>query len=690
MKKLFYLLAVVLLLYSNSANAITEEVDFDYDPKTNTFFAQTKKTKIFSLDNFAEDARTSGASIDVIKRDDIKKMNTPSFADVLNSLGSVTVQNSNGSDGNLSSVRIRGTDRVRMTLDGIRIDRPSMTSPGVETQFLLLDDIEVVEVIKGPQGNVSGTNASGGIIALQTRKGKGPFHMELGSDFGNYGTFKERFAFMGGNDKADYYFSTTWYKTDGGMRTSSLGEIDNDDYNNLSLVSNLGAKLLKDKGELRNIFKFSRARKNLGIGTEQTYPYDYYQAPNNYALNYDIFENLTFTHAPNEKYDYDVKFGLYHNENNNYINPDDLSGDDLYESISKISSTRLNFITQHNFKPVKWDTFSIGYNLEHESIDGRSFDNDSWNGENYNDYNGHTLQNDIYLNDVINIKDRLFIRGGARLSHNSDFGFYISPNASAALILPTFKIKGAETKFRGSWGQSNNNPTLYQRFGTVNSSYMKSLANPDLEAEKMNSWDVGFTQSFFDNKLSFDFGYFNSRYTNYIGYEGETDPTTYIYTGKYVNVDKARIQGYEGKITFEPNDKFKLLLNYTYTDSEDETTGLDLPATPRNRFNGTIIYTPFERWTMYFGLEAGSGRTMSVSSAESTSGYVDAKIGTSIRLFTYKGASLFLRANIYNLFNQNISMYRQGDEIYYSPKLRFNCGLFMEYNLPQKNKKEKV
>jgi outer membrane receptor protein involved in Fe transport len=198
----------------------------------------------------------------------------------------------------------------------------------------------------------------------------------------------------------------------------------------------------------------------------------------------------------------------------------------------------------------------------------------------------------------------------------------------------------------------------------------------------MNSWDVGITQSFFNEKLSFDFGYFNSRYKDYIGYDYISFP------GKYINIDRAKIDGYEAKATWEPNDKFKFVLNYTYTNAKDSTTGFDLPATPKNRLNGMIYITPFERWSLYFGLETASSRTYG-SSAERVKGYVDAKIGTSIRLFTYKDSSVYLRANIYNLFNQNITMYREYGQCYYAPKIRFMGGLFLEYNLPTKNK-EKV
>ena len=202
-----------MLLFAGRTYAIEEAQDaIYYNPETNTIFGGTKKQEIYSLDNYLESERSSSANIDVIRRDDIKNQNTPSLTEMLSQLGSVTTQNSNGSAGNTTSIRIRGTDRVRLTIDGIRADRPSMTTAGAESQFLLLDDIELVEVVKGPQGNVSGTNASGGLVALQTRRGYGPLNIEIGSDMGTYGTFNERFAIMAGNEKADYYLSTTWFK----------------------------------------------------------------------------------------------------------------------------------------------------------------------------------------------------------------------------------------------------------------------------------------------------------------------------------------------------------------------------------------------------------------------------------------------------------------------------------------------
>ena len=252
-------------------------------------------------------------------------------------------------------------------------------------------------------------------------------------------------------------------------------------------------------------------------------------------------------------------------------------------------------------------------------------------------------------------------------------------------------MKGAKTKFRGSYGQSVNNPTLYQRFGQLDMGWMKSLGNPNLDAERMESWDVGVTQSFFNEKISIDAGYFNSNYKDYIAYSGGFD-ANWNYIGQYVNIDRAKIQGFEGKITWEPKYWFKAIASYTYTDSEDKSTGHSLAGVPKNSIKGTVYWTPHDRVSLFTGIEANSGRYMGAySGADKTDSYVDMKLGGNIKLVKTENTELSLRGTIYNLLDQDISMYKTGNVSYYAPGINFRAGLFYKYTLPQKeNEKENL
>ena len=87
---------------------------------------------------------------------------------------------------------------------------------------------------------------------------------------------------------------------------------------------------------------------------------------------------------------------------------------------------------------------------------------------------------------------------------------------------------------------------------------------------------------------------------------------------------------------------------------------------------------------MYQCWYSGNWAMTSSAGAARTPGYVDVKAGANVKLFSIKGVQVFLKAMVYNLLDQKISMYRSGDYQYYAPGIQFMTGIFVKYNLPEK------
>lgn len=665
------------LLASLPAYAISETDMRDDGQETEVkkvLYGNLTDKQIYSLNNYAADAKTTGASVDVITREDIKEQNSPFISKLLNQTMGLTYAQGSGGMGQPAKLIIRGSDRVLFTVDGVRIDRVEGTARTTEIQnFLLSDDYERIEVVRGANGTIAGHTASGGIVAMQTRRGSGRLKTEAESTFGSFGEFKERFAVMGGGDKFDHYTAITWFKTDDGTEYEGYGMRGNNSYNNLNVVTNYGLRFLDGKAEIRNIARYNRAKKFMETNPDHDWMGIHPEKLDDYALNHYFTDSLTWKHEVNDRWDYDLHANIFTSRYTSHYGeygPYSFWGFSMTDpaSTSTYFGNRFNLGTQQNIKLADWNKLSIGYNyeIEHARFGATNMDTET----------ASTQQHDVYAQDYINIKDMLFIRGGARLMTNSKYGTWVLPNASAALVLPTFKLEGAKTTLRGSWGMNVNNPTLYQRYGFEGYGY---LPNPNLDPERVNSWDVGINQSFFDDKLSFDFGYFDSRYKDYIGYDYPM----------YKNMSKVNMNGYEGKITWKPNEKFKFVVNYTYTDAENKDTNAQVPLVSKNRVNGTIVWSPVERFSAYIGVEGGDARNYDAKATKKLSGYVDVSIGGLVRLFTWKDAKFYLQGDLYNLLNQKIACgyhYGGAGGKIFRPGMTFRVGLFVKYDLPEKSK----
>src|SRR5689334_22010663 len=138
-----------------------------------------------------QNAERTGAAIDVLTAADLKTRQTVVLSDALAQVPGVTVSR-NGGVGQVTTVFTRGASdgETLVLIDGVRIEDPSSTVQGPILQDVLVNGIDRVEVLRGPQSTLYGSDAMGGVInIISKRGGDNPFALNASAEGGSFGTY---------------------------------------------------------------------------------------------------------------------------------------------------------------------------------------------------------------------------------------------------------------------------------------------------------------------------------------------------------------------------------------------------------------------------------------------------------------------------------------------------------------------
>jgi vitamin B12 transporter len=303
---------------------------------------------------------------------------------------------------------------------------------------------------------------------------------------------------------------------------------------------------------------------------------------------------------------------------------------------SDISSTRVEAEWYHFIKPVPWNTITVGaeYRNDVGEVKGSYKETiDSWA---------------LVLQDQLTLFDSLYLTGGIRYDGNSAF-----EDKATARVALSYVIKATDTRLKASWGQGFRAPTFNELFFPAFPP-CPPFGNPNLKPEESDSWDAGVEQNLWERRVRLAATYFRNDFKNLIQ-STLTDPVNFCFEAQ--NVGKARSQGVEVEASVMPVDGFVLALAYTYTDSEDLTTGDPLRRVAPNALAVTATWEPLTGLTL-------SGEVLVMSSQfeapelPRNPGYTVVNAAASYRLpFKRWGflsnVTLHLRAT--NIFNESYS-----------------------------------
>lgn len=516
-----------------------------------------------------------GSSTTVITAEDIEKSGKRTVQEVLRDVPGLTVMQTGALGGGVS-VFMRGANsgQTLVMIDGVEVNDPIEVSRSFDFGNLLTDNIERIEIVRGPQSTLYGSDAMAGVINIITKRGKSKPEIEGSFEGGSHNTFNENLALRGiaAQDKLNYSISASRLDSEG--ISKAAGGLEEDPYHNLSLSSKVGYKVL-DNAELSAVINYTDAVTGLDNGGNNDV--------SNYTSWYrDLAGKVSFDQAISSYWTHILSFS-YHDIRRKDRRDWNADNDNIMSDWYKGNNKKVEW--QHNISPVEWNTTTAGFEYERETGSSNySVVPDPWSSSDHQDRK--SVDNfGYYLQDQLKVWDRLFITPGLRVDDHEMFGTETTYKVSTAYLIPE-----TGTRLKGSWGTGFKAPTLYQLY----SIYGDSNLNP----EESRSYDFGFEQSFFQDKLFFDLTYFHNNFKNLIDYVSiATSPY-----GEYRNVSRAVTKGFEIGAKIKPRDNLTFSANYTYTDSEDKSTGLELVRRPKNQANFNINWGFLPKANLDFGM----------------------------------------------------------------------------------------
>src|SRR3989338_5507041 len=426
---------------------------------------------LVSASRIEEYIAQTGSSAIVIDRKTIEKKKYLSINEALSLEAGVEIA-SNSAFGGSTSVYLRGapSGHTLVLMDGIRLYDPISTDASYDLANLMLDNVERIEVIKGPQSSLFGSDAMGGVINIITRSGKGKPKFNFYFEGAPKRTFTEGLGIAGSIGK--FYYSAEGSRQDSRGFSKARDGAENDSYQN----NNFGGK-----------FSY-RPDENLEFGIKSSYIRSKMDLDDGaYADDVDFwnkYENSLITifgeQRLNDRWSHNLDYSWLRNARKYTDNSDS------YWDTFKAWGQEVNW--QHRINAGR--IFSLPQNIGEVIIPGFQYTYEAgMERSNYGDLNRVNANREGYfIENRFSLDDKLFNTMAVRVDRHSRFGTQTTGRGTLSYLF------GTGTRFKGSYGTGFKSPSLYQLF----SNYGES----ELKAEKSWGYDLGLEQQLFKNRLS--------------------------------------------------------------------------------------------------------------------------------------------------------------------------------------------
>ena len=480
----------------------------------------------------------------VYTREDIDRLQVRTLPELLRGSAGLDVTQ-DGGYGKTTSVFMRGTnsDHVLVLIDGIKIGSATLgTSP---FEFVPLDQVERVEITRGPNSSLYGSEAIGGVIQIFTRKGKGikdeqseKPNISLDAGGGSYNTYR-----IAGNISGK--IQNTWYNI-GSSSFSSQGfnaqqptfgpygvnQPDHDGYNNAAVNARVGHHFDAHNTDIEAFFTRAQGDTRYdGLSQNKT---NFIQQVAGTSLSSDIMDNWRTT----------VRLGQSLDWQNQYA-------PNTGAFASRFNTSRWNATWLNQFKITD----------AHELMIGSDYRLDQVNSDTQYDKNSR-YDVGVFTQLKSRFWDDHFLNASVRWDKNQAFGNVVTGNIG----------------WRDNWQWDKNNTiSTFASFGnafkapTFNELYYPNFGNANLKAEQSKSVEIGLAGDH-HKWLQWELRAYHTTINNLIN--TVMDPNTFLYSAQ--NVNKAQIDGLEAGISTQIQG-WNSKLNMNVLNPRDKATNLLLP-----------------------------------------------------------------------------------------------------------------
>lgn len=515
------------------------------------------------------------SSVTIITSEDLVRTRKTSVLDALREVLGLSVYQ-NGGSGAAASVSIRGAnnEHTLVLLDGLELNDPINPSRSFDLAHMPLGQVERIEILRGPQSPLYGSDAMGGVVNIITRTGRGKPSLVLSSEAGSLGSFAGNLGVQGSSGGADYAFAGHLARTAGVSAASAAypGNVEKDGHRNLSLSAKFGLAVAPET-RLSLTLGATRARTEIdnfgGPGGDDPNSVQDYAA----SLARLQFRNL----SPNGSWERTLSVSWLQAKRD-YSNPPDESHPlDSEEAAYRSALIKLDW--QNNFFLGPSHTLTAGAEFEQE--EGRSdyTAESAWGPVESRFPSTRAGSAGLYVLDRWSLGGRMFVSTGLRADRHSRSG-----SAVTFRVTPAYLFHSTGMKLRAAIGTGFKSPSLYQLFAPGTS--WGPIGNPDLRPERTTGWEAGLEQRLSGERLVLGLTYFRNAFRDLIDFD---------FTLGYVNVGRARTAGVEISLESRPASQVLFRAAYTGLRAVDLTTGEGLLRRPRDKFSAGLSVPLFGR-----------------------------------------------------------------------------------------------